>query len=235
MARRDACATPFAYVDDAGTLHLLPSVPPVWELHIGATRDFTSRGWGRKVRDAGGRYTEARGDALRRIVLVPSDAAELINDIVRRFGQGNLVAIAREVPQLPVNARVLKCQSAAGWRAPAATLALRWCRNLARLASDPGVRVVVWDERAQQALEARQQAEARQRAGQAVAGAACQLVQLLVQLPKGQRREVLRAVQAAAKADGAQLDVCLCACQALILESMGVPPGPGASDGRRDI
>lgn len=50
------------------------------ELHIGADSDFTRKGWGRKVAEAGGHYSEARGASSERFVHLPWPAGRALAD-----------------------------------------------------------------------------------------------------------------------------------------------------------
>jgi len=46
-------------------------LPTSVELHLRPSSDFTKHGWSKRVKAAGGEYTEARGHASKRYVTLP--------------------------------------------------------------------------------------------------------------------------------------------------------------------
>jgi hypothetical protein len=60
-------------------------LPTSVEMHLSGSSDFTRKGWGKKVKAAGGRYSECRGDATERYVTVPLIEEDLIGDLLCLF------------------------------------------------------------------------------------------------------------------------------------------------------
>lgn len=60
--------------------------PTSIEIHANTAPEFTSRGYGRKVKSAGGSYSSVRGDKLNRYVHVPLTHPDLIDEIISEFG-----------------------------------------------------------------------------------------------------------------------------------------------------
>jgi len=60
--------------------------PTSIEIHANTAPEFTSRGYGRKVKAAGGKYSSVRGDKVNRYVHVPITHPDLIDEIISEFG-----------------------------------------------------------------------------------------------------------------------------------------------------
>jgi len=60
--------------------------PTEIELHLSGNPEFT-RKYGQKVKAAGGRYSECRGDSSIRFVHLPLSCGDLANKLIREYGQ----------------------------------------------------------------------------------------------------------------------------------------------------
>jgi hypothetical protein len=71
--------------------------PDSWELHLSPNTEFTSKGWGKKVKAAGGSFSTARGSVSNRFVHLPNTDAgySLADQLIKTFGSGKVCVIAR--------------------------------------------------------------------------------------------------------------------------------------------
>lgn len=217
----------YAFHDD-GAVIILSAPPPVWELHLPPDPKFTANGWGRRVRAAGGSYVEARGATTRRFVSVPGTAGELVDALVAAFAAGKaLTAVVRGVPRaLPTWAVMVRVESAAR-PGPAAAMERAWSRNLQRMASDPRIPVVPWNDATRAAFAENCRAKEQDAFAREVERAVTGLVGLLARLEPGVARVVLAAVRAglsAARRRGA--DVSTASAEAGDIARRSVAPAP---------
>lgn len=110
----------------------------ILESHISPSPDFTSRGWGKRVRTLGGSYSECRGDRSTRFVRLPATRAgyALTGELLKAFQHKTRAVSVVVVRGYMPSGFVLRARDSASLRHKLAkALRRHWKRDRANVAT----------------------------------------------------------------------------------------------------